>query len=163
MDNMPLDSVIISRIIFLMNLAFTFHDLRRIGTSVCGARKAKREKPELPNEKWTAWRVLYGSGIVDTYYFSSRAVSGVDYYQMLDTYVWSEAQQLTQNVAFQEDGALPYVTVAVYFLFGLMVPNLWVGRYGLTGWPSRPTDLSAQKCLFVDLCLVHCNGLLGLT
>lgn len=55
---------------------------------------------------------MHAYGVLRQHYFINRTAQAVNYYQMLDTYVQSEAQQLSQIAVFQHYGALPHITRA---------------------------------------------------
>lgn len=52
------------------------------------------------SENTTLWWAVHADALVVSYSFSSRTVRGVDYYQMLESYVRSEAQRFPQNSNF---------------------------------------------------------------
>lgn len=71
---------------------------------------------------------MHPNVVVIPYYFNKETVRGVSYYQMLYTYVLSEAQQLPQNAVFQQVGAPLHITRTGRSLPDEMIPDSWNGR-----------------------------------
>lgn len=56
---------------------------------------------------------MHANGAAISYYINKDTVLGVKYYQMLVTYVRSEAQQFPHNIVFPQDEAPPHIRRAI--------------------------------------------------
>lgn len=62
------------------------------------------------------------NGEVHKYYMNTESVR-VHYYQMLDNYVWAEAQQSQHDAVFLENAATPHSKRAVHSLLKSLFPK----------------------------------------
>lgn len=89
-----------------MNVHFTYRDLQTIRKFVFVSQKTtwKALKFEIKSEKVTVRIVLHGDGVIGSHTFNNVTVGTVDYFQIRETYVLPESQDLTQNAVFKQDG-----------------------------------------------------------
>lgn len=60
--------------------------------------------------------------MVVPYYFNFETVKGIEHYQKLEAYFWSEAQHIPQIYIFQQDGGPPHSTHALCFILDEKFP-----------------------------------------
>lgn len=77
-----------------MNLSSIFHDFKHLEQSHRGDNSSSEiQQHELRSKNVTAWCSVDSNGAVSPYYFNYGIWTGVNFYQILDAYVWSGAQQ----------------------------------------------------------------------
>lgn len=122
-------------------------------------RKPSREsKTEIAHRKLPVWCAVQANGVVCLDYFNDETVRKVDYHQVLDRYVLSKTQQLPQNSASQQDGAVSHFICTVCCILCDMLASSCTGRYGPTGWPGRSPDLTLLGVSSADSCRNECIG-----
>lgn len=77
---------------------------------------------------------------VGAYYFNNIAVKGIDYNQMMDSYVRSKAQQFRQYAASQQDGARSTLSETSFYFsincLGIHGLEDMVQKVGQNGHPT---------------------------
>lgn len=66
-------------------------------------------------------------------YFKNGKVRGVEYYQMLDTYLISEGHIVPQNAVLEQGSPAPHITLAILSSLDVMLSNSKIGIYGPKG------------------------------
>lgn len=59
------------------------------------------------------WCSVHINGEIDQYFFDHETGRGVDYYQILDSYIQPEAQQIPENASLKQYGAPSHIIRAV--------------------------------------------------
>lgn len=90
----------------------------------------------------TALYTVHTKDMAGPFHFNNETVKQVDYSQMLDTLVRSEAQQFSQNTVSQQDGARPNVTGAVCSPLVEIFRRLRIGTHGPTRWPAKLPNIT---------------------
>lgn len=144
MEKISSDPNFLRRIVFSDECVFHVSGIANTqNTRIWGSENPRQiQEHEAHSEKITVWCAIHANGVLDPYYFFNETVRGDDYFQMLNTYVRSEAAMFPQNALFQQDGAPPHTTREVRSLLNELFPNSWIGRYGPRAWPARSPDLT---------------------
>lgn len=95
---------------------------------------------------WCTWRV---NVVVLQFDCNHEILSGGDCYQMVETYIRSEAWQFPQTAFHSPDLALHPTKRAVRSLLDAVSWNLWIARYGQTRCPEKSRHLTPPHVLLL--------------
>lgn len=84
--------------------------------------------------KVTIWRELHANFVLSPYHSKCETASGINYFQMLDTYIRSKHQNFLRNDGFQHSSAPPHNsnTTLIFFCFNVsqgMDWKIWSGMF----------------------------------
>lgn len=121
-ENISLNVCCLRSKIFPLNVLYTVRDLQIKETFVFGAQEAQ-ERCKSMNDlgEVAVWYAMHPNVVVGPYHFNNETVQRVGYYQMLDSYLWSEAQQFIQKAEFQQDRSCLHFPSAVRSLLDAML------------------------------------------
>lgn len=86
------------------------------------------------------WSAVHVNDVVGPYQFYNETARGLNYFQVVDTYIRSEDQKFPQSAAFQQYGDPSLIKLALHFLLDGIVPNLWIGRCSPASWSAKLLD-----------------------
>lgn len=126
MDNISSVSGFLRRYIFLMNFFRTTAFAGTYTTLVWGPYNTRKtQQHELRNGKVPVLCSAHANGVLGSYFLNDGTIRKVDYYQMLYSYVHSDAQQLPQDPILQQAEVSPTIFASLVLL--------WMKCFGIDG------------------------------
>lgn len=125
------------------------HNVRIWGTTNPHAIiEHERDSPKLNVFCAISKTLVYGP-----FFFTENTVNGRSYLEMLQTWLFPQLNNNSDDYIYQQDGAPPHWHLDVRGFLNETLPNRWIGRNGtndltLCSWPPRSPDLTPCDYFF---------------
>lgn len=149
LEKMDEDDNFISRLFFSDEATFHLsgtvnrHNVRIWGTEL--PRETVEHTRDSP--KVNVFCAVSQDKVYGPFFFEGSTVTGNDYLEMLQNWLFPSLQADSNHFIFQQDGAPPHWHLRVRAFLNEQVPHRWIGRKGnrdlaLCAWPARSPDFS---------------------
>lgn len=146
---METDESFVSKIVFSDEATFhTNGKVNRHNVCIWGTENPRETiQYERDSPKVNVFCAISTNKVFGPFFFEGATVTGLQYLEMLENWLFPQLEQEAQQFIFQQDGAPPHWHLSVRTYLNVNYPSRWIGRQAardraLHHWPPRSPDLT---------------------
>lgn len=156
---METDESFVSKIVFSDEATFhTNGKVNRHNVCIWGTENPRETTQyERDSPKVNVFCAISANKVFGPFFFEGATVTGLQYLEMLENWLFPQLEQEAQQFIFQQDGAPPHWHLSVRNYLNVNYPRRWIGRQAardraLHHWPPRIPDLTPLRIFLMGIC-----------